>query len=343
MKEQLQKNTKDITLHYNTVPTRDKPSYTNTECVSTTNTETPAATQASPTKPPEPDPDVLLLMDSNGKFLDPKKLFPHQKVTAKRCSTTSHAHQIIRDFTGHPSCIIIHTGTNDLHSLRNNTADAVRKMAKFTSKMFPESRIIIFTVLPRHDTPPHIIYNINAELSRGCSALPNVHLAHHHHIGLQHLYDGLHLHKDGVCIFAKSLKDAALGRSPASPRHLLPTPRFHQPIHPSMPRNPPPAPARKDTAWTNNTHRPLHPPTAPYTPVNLQSPTSHPPTGHQTPVRKKKPKTSLHQENPPQPKAQSYAEVAARPPAPPSTSTPVSELSQIREMLHTLCNQLLNR
>ncbi|RXN24928.1 hypothetical protein ROHU_021881 [Labeo rohita] len=111
----------------------------------------------------------------------------------------------------------------------------------------------------------------------------------------------------------------------------------------------PPNPRKKEetknlpTPRESPTHRPLHPPTAPYTPVNLQSPTSHPPTGHQTPVRKKKPKTSLHQENPPQPKAQSYAEVAARPPAPPSTSTPASELSQIREMLHTLCNQLLNR
>ncbi|KAI2644553.1 Histone-lysine N-methyltransferase MECOM [Labeo rohita] len=226
MKEQLQKNTKNTTLHYDTVATTDKPSYTNTECVSTTNTQTPAATQASPTQPPKPDPDVLLLMDSNGKFLDPKK----------------------------------------------------------------ESRFIISTLLPRHDTPPHIIYNINAELSRGCSVLPNVHLAHHHHIGPQHLYDGLHLHKDGVRIFAKSLKDAALGCSSASPRHLLPTPRYHQPIHPYMPRNPPPAPVRKDIAWTNTTQRPLHPPTAPYTPVNLQSPTSHPPTGHQTPRKKEETK-----------------------------------------------------
>ncbi len=335
MREQLQKNIKDNTLHCNTAP--NKPNYTNTECVPTTNTQTPAATQASPAQPPEPDPDVLLLVDSNGKFLDPQKLFPHQKVTAKRCSTTGHAHQIIRDFTGHPSCIIIHTGTNDLHSLRNSTSDAVRKMAENTSKKFPESRMIISTLLPRHDTPPHIIYGINAEISRGCSALPNVHLAHHHHIGLQHLYDGLHLHKDGVRIFAKSLKDAALGRSPASPRHLLPTPLYHRPIHPYMPRHPPPAPVR-----TNTTRHPPHPPMAPYTPVNLQSPTPHPPAAYQTPVRKK-PRTTPHQEKPPQPRAQSYAEAAARPPAPPSTSTPASELSQIREMLQTLCNQLLNR
>ncbi len=155
MREQLQKNTKNNTLHYNTAP--DKLNYTNTEHVPTTNTQTPAATQASPAQPPEPDPEVLLLMDSNGKFLDPQKLFPHQNVTAKRCSTTGHAHQIIRDFTGYPSCIIIHTGTNDLHSLRNSTSDAVRKMAEITSKKFPESRIIISTLLPRYDT--HVLHS----------------------------------------------------------------------------------------------------------------------------------------------------------------------------------------
>ncbi len=85
MREQLQENTKNNTLHYNTAP--DKPNYTNTERMPTTNTQTPAATQASPAQPPEPDPEVLLLMDSNGKFLNPQKLFPHQKITAKRCST----------------------------------------------------------------------------------------------------------------------------------------------------------------------------------------------------------------------------------------------------------------
>ncbi len=119
-------------------------------------------------------------------------------------------------------------------------------MAEITSKNSPESQIIISTLLPRHNTPPQIIYSINAAISRGCSALPNVHLAHHHHIGFQHLYDGLHLHKDGVRIFANTLKDAALGRSPASLRHLLPTPQYHRPIHPYMPRHPPPAPVRTE-------------------------------------------------------------------------------------------------
>ncbi|KAK9965987.1 hypothetical protein ABG768_005042 [Culter alburnus] len=219
MREQLQKNTEDNTIHLSTAPTTD---YTDSEPA--TNTQTPAETHTSPAHPPEPDPDVLLLMDSNGKFLDPQKLFPHQKVTAKR----------------------------------------------------------------------------------------------------------------------------SLGRSPTSPRHLLPTPEHYRPIHPYMPRHTPPTPVRKDVSWTSIPHHPPHPhphpPMAHYTPVNL-SPTSRPPAGHQAPMRKKKPKPPPHphQEKSLQPRAQSYAEAVARPLAPPTTATPASELSQIREMLHTLCNQLLSR
>lgn len=348
MREQLQKTQKDNNPPDCTAPstvqtTTDHSNYTNTDSTSTTTPEMPTETEELPTLPP--DPDVLLLVDSNGKFLDPQKLFPHQKVTAKRCSTTSHAQQIIKDFSGQPSCVIIHTGTNDLHSLHNNTADAVRKTAEITSQKFPESRIVISTLLPRRDTPPHIIYNINAEISRACSAFPNVHLAHHQHISLQHLYDGLHLHKDAVRVFAKSLKDAALGRSSTPRKHLLPTPDHYRPIpyrpvHPYIPQHSPPTSVRKDFRWTSSSHRPPsrpHRPMAPYTPVNLQSQNTHPPE------RKKKPQTTPQQERLSQPRPQSYAEAVARPSAPPTTSTPANELSQIKEMLHTLCSQLLKR
>ena len=66
-------------------------------------------------------------MDSNRKFLEPQKLFPGHQVTAKRCSTISHAHQLPKKETlGSPQCIIIHTGTNDLHTQRSDTAEAVQ-------------------------------------------------------------------------------------------------------------------------------------------------------------------------------------------------------------------------
>ncbi|KAJ8342029.1 hypothetical protein SKAU_G00319570 [Synaphobranchus kaupii] len=47
------------------------------------------------------------------------------------------------------------------------------------------------------DVPQRIIHSINAEVSRGCALLPNVHLAHHRDIRHYHLYDQVHLNKEG--------------------------------------------------------------------------------------------------------------------------------------------------
>ena len=76
-------------------------------------------------------------------------------------------------------------------------AEAIKKVAERASMEFPESRIVVSTLLPHTDFPPHIIRDINAELTRSCTALPNVYTAHHPSIGPQDLYDGLHIHKDG--------------------------------------------------------------------------------------------------------------------------------------------------
>ncbi|XP_071062719.1 uncharacterized protein [Pseudochaenichthys georgianus] len=174
--------------------------------------------QPPSTQPEEQDPQVVLLADSNGKFLDPRKLFPDKKVLSKHCSTTGQAMKLLKKETlRSPQYLVIHTGTNDLHSLRRDTAEAVRKMAEQASKEFPDTRIVVSTLLPRTDTPPHVIHDINMEIRKGCATLPNVHLALHSTIGPWDLYDGLHLHRERVGIFAKTLKDAALGRTPPTP------------------------------------------------------------------------------------------------------------------------------
>ncbi|KAI7805633.1 hypothetical protein IRJ41_012827 [Triplophysa rosa] len=146
-------------------------------------------------KPPEPDTDVLLLV------LRPTETLPTSKSHCE-CDQSDAAQQAMLSKSSKTSQDRLHVlsytpDTNKLHSLRNNTADAVRKMAEITSQKFRESRIVISTLLPRRDTSPHTIYSINAEISRACSAFPKVHLAPHQHIGLKHLYDGLHLQKDG--------------------------------------------------------------------------------------------------------------------------------------------------
>ncbi|XP_044075594.1 uncharacterized protein LOC122886876 [Siniperca chuatsi] len=173
--------------------------------------------QLRSTQPEEEAPQVVLLAGSHGKFLDTNKRFPVKKMLSKRCSTTGQAMKLLKKETlKSPQCLVIHTGTNDLHSLRKDTAEAVRKMAEQVSKEFRDTCIVVSTLLPRTDTPPHVIHDINMEIRRGCATLSNVHLAHPT-IGTWDLYDGLHLHRERVKIFAKTLKDRALGHNAPTP------------------------------------------------------------------------------------------------------------------------------
>ncbi|CAB1325620.1 unnamed protein product [Coregonus sp. 'balchen'] len=53
----------------------------------------------------------------------------------------------------------------------------------------------------------------NAEWPRGCALLDNVYLVNHHDIHTQLMYELVHLNKQGVKVFARKLKEPALGQS----------------------------------------------------------------------------------------------------------------------------------
>ncbi|KAL7868463.1 hypothetical protein SRHO_G00098470 [Serrasalmus rhombeus] len=296
--------------------------------------EPPPSPQTTTIKQAEQRPHVVLLMDSNRKFLEPQTLFPGHQVTAKHCSTTSHAHQLLKKETlGTTQCIIIHTGTNDLHTQQNNTAEAVRRVAERASAEFPESRIVISTLLACSDTPPHVINGINVEISRGCATLPNVHLAYHPTITSHDMYDGLHLHKDSVRIFAKALKDAALGHNTATgfttpAGFLRPPPQY-------MPRYALFSPVRHSRPWA--------PPVPPNSPAATPPTAPHIPVAPRPPTKKEKLKASPVRRPPSQQKPQSYAAAVAQPPSPSARAPPpaTTELGEIKQMLYTLCTRLL--
>ncbi|KAJ8361325.1 hypothetical protein SKAU_G00178500 [Synaphobranchus kaupii] len=121
------------------------------------------------TKKKSPSAEVVLLMDSNGKQLDTRRMFPGRRVSSVRCANTEQALQLLkRDTLGSPACIVIHTGTNDQRALQQHTTRAVRKVAVRATQEFPDSRVVISTLLPRADTPPHIITSINGDHQRMC-------------------------------------------------------------------------------------------------------------------------------------------------------------------------------
>lgn len=142
---------------------------------------------------------------------------------------------------GTPGHIIIHTGTNNLQEEQERVGSLVNRVAERASERFPNSHIIISTLLPRKDFHPRTIQKVNAAITRGCGLLPNVHVAHHPTITTEHLHDHSHLRKQTVGMFAKSLKDVALGRPtphaaldrgpPRDPYQTIAPPRSPRPLH----------------------------------------------------------------------------------------------------------------
>ncbi|KAG9265453.1 hypothetical protein AMEX_G18137 [Astyanax mexicanus] len=231
--------------------------------------------------------EIALLIDSNGKFIDEKKLFPRHRVAKIWCPSTQKALELLTEANlGSPSHIIIHTGTNDLRTQQEKVSMSLKAVMEKASNTFPSSKIIISTLLPRKDFHPYTIQKINASISRDCALHPNIHLAHHPTLNTDCLHDHVHLLKRAVPEFARKLKDIALSRNVTAyqrttghtpkPRDRAPTrttnlrPQHRAPHYPALPNmqrspqeNPFPAPASDHLTDTQTSILPLGPTSAP--------------------------------------------------------------------------------
>lgn len=262
--------------------------------------------------------DIVLLIDSNGKFINMRKLFPNHHAIKVWCPTTQKALELLSETQlGSPSHILIHTGTNDLRTQQDGVVDSLRAVIQKASDTFPQSKIVISTLLPRTDVHPLTIQKVNASISRECALRPNVHLAHHSTMSTNHLYDHVHLHKYVVPAFARTLKDAAFTRNAPlrsynrghqnSPRPVRRHPH-HQP-HPGPQRR---TQERSAPATTQ--------PTAPR-PMHAQPHNAAPPPQHLQPL----------------PGTPTYAQALS------GTGSPASnELRDIQQMLGLICARLLS-
>ena len=61
--------------------------------------------------------DIIVIMDSNRKFLEPKKLFPNKKSTILRCGNISSLNRIVENpYFYNAESIVVHVGVNDVES-----------------------------------------------------------------------------------------------------------------------------------------------------------------------------------------------------------------------------------
>ena len=113
---------------------------------------------SSKTKPRDTPPvpavvnKAVFLCDSNGKFLDKRKLFPSgQEFTFFRCPKIEHASTILQDEINqqseHPQLIVIHSGTNDLTTTTpiDDFISDVSVLITQASTKFPKSSHLFYS------------------------------------------------------------------------------------------------------------------------------------------------------------------------------------------------------
>lgn len=244
-----------------------------------------------------PQDGIIILIDSNGKYIDTTRLSRDRHARKLWCPTITATMKTITDSNlNRPSHIIIHVGTNDIEqSSVDSCASQFQALIEATSQKYPSSKILISSLLKRRDATDHRRSDLNSRLGLICSPFPNVHLVNNENIPHDYLHDNKHLKKRKIGALVTNLKDVMFNRirpphqhgpnqkttPPMFPRPPVQAQMQHQngtsqkPIPPLFPRPTFQAQIRQPTL-----HNPpvlsttnFHPPQAPYAAVASTNPT----------------------------------------------------------------------
>jgi hypothetical protein len=148
------------------------------------------------------DAETIILCDSNGRYINPSLLCPQTKTSYLRCATLSQTKSNIEKTTfSSPKTFMIHCGTNDLEKTQSNEEliNQTMEIVENIEKSYPQSRIILSTLLPRGDDLDKRVATVNKELENTFSAKKNVKMVVHENIEKsKHLKDKKHLNEKGV-------------------------------------------------------------------------------------------------------------------------------------------------
>ena len=166
--------------------------------------------------------DIILLMDSNGKFIDSKK-FSTTSVVHKFFSPTiaSAIDLLNKEHFGTPSAIVIHTGTNDVEkSPLDACFEHFQTLIDIAAQKYPRSKVIISSLLVRNDIFDTQRSQLNNRLGR-LRSYPNVHFVNNETITRDMLHDQKHVKRRKIGVLVSNLKDCTFNRISKRP-YMMP-------------------------------------------------------------------------------------------------------------------------
>ena len=137
-----------------------------------------------------PKIDVLVLMDSNRKFINFDNLFVNEKVQVIACGNVKYATQYVshRDFVV-PKSVYIHLGTNDLN--RMSPGDYLHALSELVNMLSSKGSVVFVSeLLPRKDGNQPLTDKVNKMMRQ---LIPEENRIPHPAITHDHLHDEVHL------------------------------------------------------------------------------------------------------------------------------------------------------
>ena len=164
--------------------------------------------------------DIIIIMDSNRKFLEPEKIFPNKRSTILRCGNISSLNRIVENpYFYNAEFTVVHVGVNDVES--DTDADVITDSlltatAKLNSK-FPATNMFLSEITPRSDDLQRKVIYVNEHLK--IKALKyNLHLINHSNLQAKSSFfweDKKHFNRlTGVRLLARNIKGKVLRQQP---------------------------------------------------------------------------------------------------------------------------------
>ena len=127
------------------------------------------------------DAETIILCNSNVHYINPSLLCPDTKTSYLRCATLSQTKSNIEKTTfSSPKTFMLHCGTNDLEKTQSNEIiNQTMEIVENIEKSYPQSRIILSTLLPWGNDLDKRVATINKELENTLSSKKNVKIVMH--------------------------------------------------------------------------------------------------------------------------------------------------------------------
>lgn len=183
-----------------------------------TNTPNQNSNDTAPETDPEQEVDLLLLTDSNGKFIKTDLLYPDAKTVHRKSYNLNQTQEILQENIKYrPKQVLIHCGTNDLERKNaNQVIDESINILKQIQENLPTTEIIYSSLLVRQDSLQNQVSEVNDAMEQFCK-ISKIKFIHNNNISNYSLfYDYKHLNRRGFRSFARNLKSAIYGTSTKS-------------------------------------------------------------------------------------------------------------------------------